>query len=552
MLGDIFNKLGFNRTRFRGGLALADHKITAQMPIRECPLDELYIVPLKQHIGTRCTPLVKAGDYVMRGQKIAKSEGYVSAPVHAPTSGNIVKIEEHKVQHPSGLSMPCIFLEPDGRDAWDYSHEPIENYRELTPAEIRERIRVCGIVGLGGAVFPTYIKAMKDKSHPVKTVILNGIECEPYLTNDHRMMLEHTDEIASGLDVLMHAVGAECAIIAIEDNKPDAAEAMQAAVARHKKLKNTEVHMLPTAYPQGSEKQLIQSLTGKHVPVGKLPIHIGILCQNVSTVKAIHDAVLEGHPLTERVVTVSGEAVPKPGNMLVRLGTSMRLVLKECGLSDFEGVSVIHGGPMMGELLHSVDVPITKSSIGLLAKPCEELKHAHPEHDPCIRCGHCGEVCPISLIPSELYAQCRSDHFEKARDYNLFDCIECGCCSYVCPSQIPLVQYFRYGKGQTARIAREQASAEIARNRSEARELRLKREKQEREVQRAKMKAAQQTAKASADDAPPTETLSETQAKAQNKTADAGDVRAETKSKTASNAKSKPKSRAKKGKETDA
>jgi len=281
-------------------------------------------------------------------------------------------------------------------------------------------------------------------------------------------------------------VGAKKAVIAIEDNKPDAAEAIREALqsADLPQDCSIEIRLLPTRYPQGSEKQLIQALTGREVPAGKLPMHIGVLCQNVATVKAIHDAVVRGHPLTERVVTVSGDAVPRPGNMKVRLGTPMRFVLGEHGLEDFEDVHLLHGGPLMGEKMMSVDIPVVKSTNGLIAMRGSSMKQAHKLEQPCIRCGHCGTVCPASLVPNLLADQCRNEQFEKAEEYNLFDCIECGCCSYVCPSNIPLVHYFRYGKGQLAQIRRERNFADISKQRSEAREARIAREKVEKAAKR--------------------------------------------------------------------
>jgi electron transport complex protein RnfC len=284
----------------------------------------------------------------------------------------------------------------------------------------------------------------------------------------------------------MHMVGAEKAIIAIEDNKSDAGEALQTAVSNISLPDSCEIEitLLPTRYPQGSEKQLIEVLTGKEVPAGKLPMHIGVLCQNVGTSKAIHDAIVLGRPLTERIVTVSGDAVPRPGNMKVRIGTPMRFVFGEHGLENFDGIHLLHGGPMMGEKLMGPDVPVVKSTNGLLAMHSDTMKQAHQLEQPCIRCGHCGVVCPSKLVPNLLADQCRNDQFEKAESYNLFDCIECGCCSYVCPSNIPLVHYFRYGKGQLAQIGREKRFANESKLRSEAREARIAREKAEKAAKR--------------------------------------------------------------------
>ncbi len=488
MLREWAQRLGIVAHGFHGGVHPEEHKITASMAIEDSPLAPLYILPLKQHIGDACEPVVGIGDRVLRGQKIARSEGYVSVPLHAPTSGRIIKIEEHPIVHPSGLSMPCIFLEADGEDREDQSLEPLSNWRELDVALLRERVRMCGIAGLGGAVFPTFIKLVQDRNNPVHTVILNGVECEPYLTNDHRMMLEQPEEILQGMAMIMHIVGASRGIIAIEDNKLDAAETLERALADNSELANVSVAVLPTRYPQGSEKQLIYALTGREVPAGKLPLHVGVLCQNVGTTRAIRDAVLLGRPLTERLVTVSGDAMPRPGNLRVRLGVTLRHVFAERGLEDFDDIAILHGGPMMGELLPSPDVPVVKSSIGLLAMRRDTVMQAHPPEQPCIRCGHCGEACPAGLVPNLMADHCRHERFDKAEDYQLFDCIECGACSYVCPANIPLVQYFRYGKGQIAQIRRERAFAEASRRRSEAREARLRREKEERAARRSRVR----------------------------------------------------------------
>jgi len=487
---------------FSGGVHPKQMKNTAGLPIVDSPLPPRLILPLKQHIGQVCTPIVEVGDRVLRGQKIGKSQGYVSAPVHAPTSGTVLAIEEHAVPHPSGMGRLCIIIEPDGKDEADENLPPISNYRAEDPGLIRERIRLSGIVGLGGAVFPTFIKLLRDHRHPVEMVILNGIECEPYLTCDHRVMLEHSAEIVRGLDVIMHAVEAQRGVIAIEDNKPDAIAAMQQALTEAD-LAHVEVRVLPTRYPQGSEKQLIQAVTGRQVPVGKLPLHIGVLCQNVGTTKAIHDAVCLGVPLTQRVVTISGDAVPEPANICVRIGTPIPFVLAQCGLEDLNGVRLIHGGPMMGERLPRMNVPLVKSTNGLLAMRQETLYSENAVEEPCIRCGHCVTVCPVGLVPNELAWHCRHDQFDRGQEYDLFDCIECGCCSYVCPSHIPLVHYFRYAKGQVAKIEKERAFAELSKARSEARDNRLAHEQAERAARRSKVRkqqAASAVVKAKAED----------------------------------------------------
>jgi len=488
MLRKIAQRLGMLQHSFTGGVHPQMHKVTADLPIEDCDIAPLLVLPMKQHIGEICTPLVSVGDRVLRGQKIARSEGYLSVPVHAPTSGIVVKIEDHAIAHPSGMGLPSIYIEPDGADESDNSLEPMADWQNREPTVLRERARMCGLAGLGGAVFPTFIKLVQDKRFRIETVVLNGIECEPWLTNDHRLMVEHAAEILEGMAIIKHMVGAESGIIAIEDNKPDAVAAMQQAIAMRDDMDGVSVFALPTRYPQGSEKQLIYTLTGREVPAGKLPMHIGVLCQNVGTSKALYDAVVLGQPLTERIVTVSGDALSEPANLRVRLGTPVRSLFARQGLEDFSGIQILHGGPMMGERLKEPDVPVVKASTGLLAMSAQAMGAAHTVEQPCIRCGHCGEACPVSLVPNLLADQCRSDQLEKAEAYDLFDCIECGACSYVCPSNIPLVHYFRYGKGQIALQRREQQFAEASRKRSDAHESRLEREKAEKAARRSRVR----------------------------------------------------------------
>jgi len=482
------NLLDLFRAKFHGGIQPPEWKKTAGCSIQPLPLSEQYILPMKQHIGQACSPLVNVGDRVLRGQKIARSQAYVHAPIHAPTSGVVRNIAENPIPHPSGLGMPSIFIEADGLDEEDIM-PCYEDYRGVDPAVIRERVRIAGITGLGGAGFPAFIKQRKDEDYPITTVVLNGVECEPWLTNDHRLMLEYGQPIVEGLDILMHVVGAKEGIIAIENNKPDAIQAIQMCMDRFSG--QMKVKTLTTRYPQGGEKQLIQVITGQEIPAGKLPLHIGVLCQNVGTVKSIYDAVVLGKSLTERVVTVSGPETPKAGNSVIRIGTDLRFILAQHGLKQLDQVKVIHGGPMMGEVLPNLAVPAVKSTIGLLAFKQTELESIHEQPDPCIHCSHCVQVCPMNLVPNILASHCNHDDMDKAQAYHLFDCIECGCCSYVCPSHIPLVQHFRYAKGMVAQQERERIFAEESRNRSDAHLLRVKKEKEARAARRAKVLAKQ-------------------------------------------------------------
>ncbi|MDX8384693.1 MAG: RnfABCDGE type electron transport complex subunit C [Ghiorsea sp.] len=308
---NLFDFISKNKTEspqptgFRGGIHPQQDKHSAGKNIISCPLPPVLIHPMKQHIGQPCEPMVSIGDRVLRGQKIAKSQGYLSVPIHASTSGRVVKIEEHAIPHPSGMGLPSIFIEPDGLDEVDESLQPMPNYRSVSAVELRERIRFAGLAGMGGAVFPTFVKLVQDKQHHIETVILNGIECEPWLTCDHQLMLEKASEIITGMDIIMHMVEAKHGIIAIEDNKADAAVMMKGCLSDMGLDQHIRVLTLPTKDPQGSEKQLIETLTGKEIPAGRLPIHVGVLSQNVGTSKAIYDAVCLGEPLTERTVTIS-------------------------------------------------------------------------------------------------------------------------------------------------------------------------------------------------------------------------------------------------------
>lgn len=468
----------------RGGVHPAQHKRTGAKPITVCPLPPIFIHPIKQHIGDPCEPIVAVGDKVLRGQKIAAAQGYISASIHASTSGTVVKIAEHIIPHPSGMGLLSIFIEPDGYDRADESLFPMPNYRSLSIIELRERVRVAGITGLGGAVFPTFVKLIQDKNNPIDTIILNGVECESWLTSDHRLMLEKSHEIITGLDIAMHMVSAKRAIVAIENNTMDAVDVMKKAIDDMGWNDKMIVQVLPTIYPQGGEKQLIQVLTGKEVPAGRLPLHIGVLCYNVGTSKAIHDAVCLGEPMTERVVTLSGDAMPKPTNMLVRFGTPVPFVLEQAGLSAFDDVQIVHGGSMMGDVLRQLDIPVVKATNGLLAMKRSTIMQAHYEEEPCIRCGDCSDACPAGLMPNLLAMHCKEEQFERAENYQLFDCIECGACSYVCPSHIPLVHYFRFGKGQVAKVRREKAFAEQSRQRSEGKDIRAQKELAEKEEKR--------------------------------------------------------------------
>ena len=476
--------------QFHGGIHLPDEKtLSNQTPVAEAHLPKQLVIPLQQHIGTPAKPLVQAGDRVLKGQKIGEARGYVSAPVHASSSGTVIVIEERPVPHPSGLSAPCIVIETDGEDAWAELPQPLLDYPNLDPAEIRERIRWAGIVGMGGAAFPSSVKLNPGSDQNIRTLIINGAECEPYITCDDMLMREHAGRIVQGIRIMRHLLGLDECLIGIEDNKPEAIEALRLAVAESDIKTSTAVIPIPTLYPSGGEKQLIKILTGKEVPSHGIPAQIGIVCQNVGTAAAIADAVLEGKPLISRTVTLTGRGIRQPQNLEVRIGTPASQLIEHAGGLHQQIRKLVLGGPMMGFTIPDQGIPITKATNCLLALTSEESP------DPgsalaCIRCGACADVCPVRLLPQQMYWYARSKDLDKVQDYNLFDCIECGCCALVCPSHIPLVQYYRYAKTESWAREQEKRKAEHARQRHQAKEARLERVEQERQAKLRKRKEA--------------------------------------------------------------
>ncbi len=499
---------------FHGGVELPGHKQeSTTRPLQAAPLPEQLILPLSQHLGAPAEPVVSVGERVLKGQMVAKPGNFVSAPIHASSSGTVVAIAEHPVPHPSGLSAPCITIETDGKETWIEREQPID-YRQMEPATIREAVRQAGIVGLGGAGFPAFIKLNPGK--PIDTLILNGAECEPYITCDDMLMRKQADEILRGLLIIRRAVQARRCIIAIEDNKPEAGHSMQQALQR---LESTDANdivitMVPARYPAGGEKQLIKVVTGQEVPSGGLPAQIGVVCHNVATAAAVRRAVEQGEPLLSRYVTITGSAVAEPGNFEVLIGTPVMELLHACGTRLDSLQEVIMGGPMMGIALANHEVPLVKTGNCLLTVSRGEMEQ-HPTIQPCIRCGNCADACPVSLLPQQLYWHARAKDFDKIQEYDLFDCIECGCCAYVCPSNIPLVHYYRFAKSEIRSQQEQKRKADIARQRHEQREQRLAREKAERaarharkkpgitdEKKRAAIQAAVERAKASKQGAP--------------------------------------------------
>ena len=480
-------------TPFPGGLVLAGHKEQSmQTAIRKTPLSSKLILPLKQHIGDVSVPIVNVGDHVLKGQKIARADGHVSVYLHAPSSGTIVAIDTQPVPHPSGLSAPCITIETDGKDEW-ITREPISDITAYSDHAIRQRIREAGIVGLGGAGFPSFIKLNPGIHHFAETLIINGIECEPYITCDDILMCERAEGILDGIAVIQYAVKAKQCIIAIEDNKQDAISAMQQALSAHSGLPNTKIVVVPTRYPAGSEKQLIQAITGKQVPSNSLPIELGIICHNIGTSYAIGRAIKYGEPLISRIVTVSGADAKHAGNFETLFGTPVHELFALANVKRDANQPFIVGGPMMGYRLSGDHLPITKTANCILVGTGDTQSK---DVLPCIRCGECATVCPVSLLPQQLYWHAHAKEFDKIHHYNLFDCIECGCCSYVCPSNIPLVHYFRFAKTEIMHQQTEQEKSDHARIRHDNRQERQAREKQEKEERQRQRKAALAASKA--------------------------------------------------------
>lgn len=425
--------------KFKGGIHPDYHKLTAGHATVAMPLLKRYVIPVSQHIGAPGEIIVERGQEVERGQPLTSPAGFVSVPVHAPTSGKIKKIADFP--HPLGKAQPAIEITADGEDAWFEDIAGHGDWRDLTPARLKDIIRDAGMVGLGGASFPTHVKLSPPKEKPVDLLILNGAECEPYLTSDHRVMLEHPAEVMEGIGLLMRALGVGKALVGIENNKADAGEALEKA--RPVDL-DIEVSLLETKYPQGSEKHLIYALTKRQTPAGGLPMDAGVVVQNVGTTLSCHDAVKLGRPLTERVVTVTGSAVREPANVMVRVGTPVAEVIDFCGGLTGDVGKVIFGGPMMGIVQFNLAAPVLKGTSGILCLIESEIVQF--QGTPCIRCGNCVDACPMFLAPGIMGLLVERNRFADLGEYHITDCIECGSCAYVCLSHRPLVQFFKRGK----------------------------------------------------------------------------------------------------------
>ena len=476
--------------KFKGGVKPPTNKTQSNgLPIIQAPLPSRLVVPLHQSIGGKPQPVVAAGDKVLKGQLIGRADGWISSAVHAPTSGTVLEVAMHVQPHPSGLDSLCVVIEPDGEDKW-IERTPVD-YKTLKPEEVRERLQHSGVVGLGGAVFPTHGKLTASKTVPMEELVINGAECEPFITCDDRLMRERADEVVRGIGIFRDLLQPKKVLIGIEDNKPEAAEAMRAAVTA---LGETFlVVQVPTLYPAGGAKQLIRVLTGKEVPASKRSTDLGVQCFNVATAYTAWRAITHGEPVVSRLVTVSGN-VREPRNYEVLIGTPMGELLQLAHPNpDTDGI--IMGGPMMGFLVPDGAVPVVKATNCLIAHSERLFPPKAPEM-PCIRCGACARACPHELQPFEMYWFARAKNFGKTQEYNIFDCIECGCCSFVCPSRIPLVQYFRFAKSEIWARERDKNASEGAKTRFEFKQAREEREKAEKAEKLAKVAAAQAAKKA--------------------------------------------------------
>jgi Na+-translocating ferredoxin:NAD+ oxidoreductase subunit C len=470
---------------FHGGVhPPARKQQTTQRPVAVLPLPDRLYIPLRQHIGVAGQLLVRSGDRVLKGQPLTSADNSIALPVHAPTSGTVLSITPHTSAHPSALPELTLVLESDGLDEWR-EREPL-NFSQCDKAQLLNRIQESGIAGMGGAGFPSHLKT--GVAQPVDYLIINAVECEPYISADDMLMQEAAITIVKGIDILCHLLNPKAVLIGIEDDKPIAIAAMKAACSQRE---HYYVRSVPTKYPSGGEKQLIQLLTSKEVPNGRRPIDIGIVMQNVGTAFAIAQAVLDDHPLISRIVTVAGDTLSQPQNVLALIGTPVSHLLSACGFATQPKQRVIMGGPMMGFTLPDLSVPVIKTTNCILAPTHDELPAANAEME-CIRCSACADACPATLLPQQLLWYSKAKDSDKLKEYNLADCIECGACAYVCPSEIPLVQYYRIAKAEIKEQQREALKAEQAKARFEARNARLERDKQERLARNQQLAAARQ------------------------------------------------------------
>jgi electron transport complex protein RnfC len=490
---DIAALLFPSAPKIRGGVHPEPRKeATADRPIDTAfPLPPMLYLALQQHVGQPAEPIIKVGDRVLKGQLLAVSQGAISAPVHAPTSGVVTDIMDYPAAHPSALPTPTLLLEPDGKDEWIDGIGEIDPF-SLSPEEISLRVGATGVVGMGGAAFPSAVKLNLGRRTQIQTLLINGGECEPYLTCDDRLMRERARQIVDGILIMLHGLGCNQSIVGIEDNKPEAFEAMRLAAAGLGQGK-VQIAQVPSLYPMGWDKQLIRYLTGKEVPAGGRATDVGVLMHNVGTAYAVQQAIRYRRPLISRVITVSGGAVAAPRNVEAPLGTPLSALLAYCGYQSETAARFVMGGPMMGDALPHPNVPLVKGACGILALTREEV--AATDAKSCIRCSRCVSACPVGLLPLEMMTRIRAGQLESALNYGLKDCISCGSCSYVCPSEIPLVHYFKYANGEL--LSRDQANhkADQTKRLAEEKQARINRQKEEAAAAAAARKAAAAAAK---------------------------------------------------------
>ncbi|SNY92904.1 electron transport complex protein RnfC [Cohaesibacter sp. ES.047] len=478
--------------KIRGGVHPKGRKeLAADKAIEPMPMPSLLRIPLQQHIGAPATAIVDKGDEVKKGQLLAASRGAVSASIHAPTSGRVIAIGRFVAPHASGLPGPTVTLRPDGKDEWGDLAAALDP-ETASADDIAKRVGECGIVGMGGATFPSAVKLNLRNRNKLHTLVINAAECEPYLTCDERLMRERTNAVFDGIRLMHRTLGVAKTIIAIETNKPEAARQLKAACSSRNDL-NICVTEVPARYPMGSEKHLVQTLTGKETPARALTADIGVVVHNVATAYAVHEAVVHGRPLISRVMTVSGEMIKRTGNYDVLMGTPISHILEHCGGFVQEPERLLLGGPMMGQPIHSTRAPIIKGSNGILALGVKEVK-AKPQM-PCIRCTACVAACPCGLMPFDMAQRIRGDELDSAVDIGLLDCIACGSCAYVCPSNIPLVQYFNYAKGSLTAKQRADHKQEETKRLMQSHDTRMEKMRLEKKAAMAKMKAEREAKK---------------------------------------------------------
>ena len=483
---------------FHGGLKLNGHKLESTLgKLKTAPVPARLVLPLNQHAGRAAVPVVSPGERVLGYQEIARPDGEISCSLHAPTSARVIGVQRLPIPHPSGLAGDCLVLDPDGLNEFGNFLPPLDPDK-LDLAGLLNRVRDAGIAGLGGATFPTATKLAGAAATSGITLVVNGAECEPYISCDDVLMREQADQILQGAKIVLNALGARRAVVAIERDKTQALERMSEAIKRLGDP-HFELAEIFTIYPAGGERQLIQVISGLEVPAGQLPIDIGYLCQNVATLAAIYKAVKHGQPLVSRITTVTGSGIAQPGNYLAMLGTPLEALAQYAGGYTPGASRLIMGGPMMGIALPTDEVPVVKASNCMLVLKEDEVR-AGGDEMPCIRCGECEQICPSQLQPQELYWHIRGSDLAGADELNLSACIECGCCDFVCPSHIPLSQYYRFAKSQVRLLDARRAQSDIARQRFENRKQRLEaeasRRKQRLEEKRKKRASEEKAPKA--------------------------------------------------------